>query len=340
MQLNHAIDKMTCIRKVEDCILGTGFENRPQLMGPLYNRVVGICASFEPPPAPPTVVSTTPQPLLVPEISSPGASVQNHPPRPDLEPSAGNVSVQATEGEPPACNSPEDPLAGSQETGQQVEVPSPVVLSSAPLSVQVTMPTDDAPAVEDSHIAHTVDDPVLEADSEVVLVGADPRFVPEDPVHTFIDQSRPFVPDPDGRLVSGASVVEQGKGWVLVDPTPDVRDEEEVPVVIVATPASKSSTAARSVGSVPLHAESLQRGGEAVSATLGAPLLEVPGIPTSELPVETTPPLTQTQVRLCFDLLELQQLESLAVELLLLFFTEVELFLGLISDPSLPYMHV
>ena len=205
------------------------------------------------------------------------------------------MSVQATEREEPD-DLLENPLVGLQETGQQVE-------AEASSPAQVTIPTDNALAVEESHIAHTVDEPVVETDTEVVLVGADPRLVPEEPLHTFIDQSRFNVSELIGRRISGdAFALKQGKGFVLGGPLLDVF-EEQVAMQDVATPAGGSSSIARVVGDYSSHGDSLQRGREAVSATLGAPLPEVPVIPTLESPVEfTSSPLMQTQVRPCFAL--------------------------------------
>lgn len=295
---------MTCISKVEERLNLIAFVNPPQLVGPLYDKILEFCADFQPRSTPPAVVSTASQPLLVHEITSSGNAAQNHPPMADFEPSSGNVSCQAAAREQSTSSLGENPLAGSQETCQQVEaeLPSPVVLSSAPLSVQVSMPTDKAPAVEESHVAHTIDEPnVGEVDTEVVLVGADPRLVPEEPLHTFIDQGRVIVPDPDGRVTSSASLSEQGLGWVLVGSTPAVIVEEEQVVVLnVAAPAGDSSSTAQFVRNFPSYGDSLQRGREVVSATSSAPFSEVPGIPTLEVPVESTSsPLTQTQVRPC-----------------------------------------
>ena len=78
---------MTSMSKVEKKF-GLPFDKPSQLVA-LYDKLVELCANFEPLPAPPLVVSTTSQPLLGPLITSSGTSVQDHPPRADLEPSSG-----------------------------------------------------------------------------------------------------------------------------------------------------------------------------------------------------------------------------------------------------------
>lgn len=127
-QLNHPIDKTMSICKVEER-LNITYTDREQFQGVLYPKLRELCKDFKPRPAPPVVVSATSQPVLVPEIISPGTPLLNNPPRPDSEPPPQNVDPQTIVAEEPARNMSECQLEG---TGLHIEaeVPSPVVLSS------------------------------------------------------------------------------------------------------------------------------------------------------------------------------------------------------------------
>jgi len=246
--------------------LSVNYPNREQLVGALYNKVREIYENKHR-PAPPVVVPTTSQPALVPEIISSRTSSLNHPPRAESVPSPGNVHLQTIDAGSPARNQPE----GSQVTGLQVETEALLPGSQA---VQVTLPVDNAPVGEGAH--EVINPVVVQADTEVVLVEADPRLVPEEPLDKFINQSR--VPEhepgqvPAGTITSGASSLEQGLGWVLVGPAPDFPVGDPSP-----TGQFLKATDSECVSNPEALIDSLQSShAAAVSATPGACPVEVP----------------------------------------------------------------
>lgn len=320
-QLNYAIDKSRSITKVEEefCV---SYENRPQLEGPVYNKVRDICASFKQQPAPAVFTSVTSEPGLELEII-PARTAVNHPFETETPPPS-DVFVQSTEGAEPTTTVPDRPLSVAQEEAQCVETDVPLsdVLSSASPLVPVTPPADNSPAVEESQVAHQGSDShaahvvgefrVDEANEEVVLVEADPRFVSEELSDALIDHNRLTVSEPVGTGLLSAPMVEQGLSWVHVDPPSNatVTDEQDAMLDDV-TPAGVSSSTIEvfeAVGSGCLgnsqsHTDSLQNGhADVISKTLGAHAVGVTASPLSQSHVQLPSSLsTQPQVRTCFD---------------------------------------
>ncbi|XP_024397981.1 uncharacterized protein [Physcomitrium patens] len=315
-QLNYAIDKSRSITKVEEefCV---SYENRPQLEGPVYNKVRDICASFKQQPAPAVFTSVTSEPGLELEII-PARTAVNHPFETETPPPS-DVFVQSTEGAEPTTTVPDRPLSVAQEEAQCVETDVPLsdVLSSASPLVPVTPPADNSPAVEESQVAHQGSDShaahvvgefrVDEANEEVVLVEADPRFVSEELSDALIDHNRLTVSEPVGTGLLSAPMVEQGLSWVHVDPPSNatVTDEQDAMLDDV-TPAGVSSSTIEvfeAVGSGCLgnsqsHTDSLQNGhADVISKTLGAHAVGVTASPLSQSHVQLPSSLsTQPQV--------------------------------------------